>query len=590
MATLLGERNGALLYCFAAAIRSHPAPLFSCCSRAVPRLGSCGDATVIVIDGTVVAIPEWTFARCTDVTAVDFSNASALEEIGNEAFSGLAESMPALDFSGASKLHTVGEQAFAGLYQLAHVTLTPSLTSIASTAFRDSSTTLGVAGVVWNGVICNRTGLAGAFPFTCPDQACSVASTIDTCEVNAAAAACDSTTGACCAGSSTSVVFDNTVVDIGASLLLHASCAGVSQLVFRDATALERILTVPVFQRGPFRALPLLTSVDLRAAEKLWDIGNYAFAGCTALARVWLPNSVLYVREDAFTGTALDQESKVDFGDASCNELVYPFCPQITPAFPFACSGTCPHDTEDPTAAPTSAALAPTAATRAPTMPTIAPSSAPTNAPTNTLGLLVRAVERVDLVEGAAAVQTVVEVSTASGVLAKGEIGTLTCKSDDTSAASLADSAPIDIYWDGTLSPPGRAGFGARAVWDTLQLASRSTTVTCTVRSSNLDRLWATVKVVVAVQGIAQPSVGAVCTLAPGESASSATLQNCEHPSTNGNDTIVVIGGTCPQCPQPPFDATTVVSVLYVYRYILRESCSQFDSLPLTSLTIPGTS
>jgi phenylalanyl-tRNA synthetase beta chain len=28
------------------------------------------------------------------------------------------------------------------------------------------------------------------------------------------------------------------------------------------------------------------------------------------------------------------------------------------------------------------------------------------------------------------------------------------------------------------------------------------------------------------------------------------------------------------------------VSVLYVYRYILRESCSQFDSLPLTSLTI----
>jgi len=27
---------------------------------------------------------------------------------------------------------------------------------------------------------------------------------------------------------------------------------------------------------------------------------------------------------------------------------------------------------------------------------------------------------------------------------------------------------------------------------------------------------------------------------------------------------------------------------IFIYRYILRESCSQFDSLPLTSLTIPG--
>ena len=27
----------------------------------------------------------------------------------------------------------------------------------------------------------------------------------------------------------------------------------------------------------------------------------------------------------------------------------------------------------------------------------------------------------------------------------------------------------------------------------------------------------------------------------------------------------------------------------FMYRYILRESCSQFDSLPLTSLTISGT-
>ena len=35
------------------------------------------------------------------------------------------------------------------------------------------------------------------------------------------------------------------------------------------------------------------------------------------------------------------------------------------------------------------------------------------------------------------------------------------------------------------------------------------------------------------------------------------------------------------------FEPTLVeVSVLFMYRYILRESCSQFDSLPLTSLTV----
>ena len=34
------------------------------------------------------------------------------------------------------------------------------------------------------------------------------------------------------------------------------------------------------------------------------------------------------------------------------------------------------------------------------------------------------------------------------------------------------------------------------------------------------------------------------------------------------------------------FEAFDEVSFLFIYRYILRESCSQFDSLPLTSLTI----
>jgi DNA topoisomerase-2 len=38
-----------------------------------------------------------------------------------------------------------------------------------------------------------------------------------------------------------------------------------------------------------------------------------------------------------------------------------------------------------------------------------------------------------------------------------------------------------------------------------------------------------------------------------------------------------------------PLIRATKVSVLFMYRYILRESCSQFDSLPLTSLTIPPT-
>ena len=49
-----------------------------------------------------------------------------------------------------------------------------------------------------------------------------------------------------------------------------------------------------------------------------------------------------------------------------------------------------------------------------------------------------------------------------------------------------------------------------------------------------------------------------------------------------GEDNMVYL---FPTRASPDPNAAVITAVRFVYRYILRESCSQFDSLPLTSLT-----
>ena len=96
-----------------------------------------------------------------------------------------------------------------------------------------------------------------------------------------------------------------------------------------------------------------------------------------------------------------------------------------------------------------------------------------------------------------------------------------------------------------------------------LQLPMRKTQATCTIKSSNPSKGTVTLVIPVSVRGVAQPSISSICVLADGESARDTfELTMCaDTATTNGNSTLILVGGICDECPTPAFDTTTVVSI-----------------------------
>jgi hypothetical protein len=91
----------------------------------------------------------------------------------------------------------------------------------------------------------------------------------------------------------------------------------------------------------------------------------------------------------------------------------------------------------------------------------------------------------------------------------------------------------------------------------------RKTQATCTIKSSNPSKGTVTLVIPVSVRGVAQPSISSICVLADGESARDTfELTMCaDTATTNGNSTLILVGGICDECPTPAFDTTTVVSI-----------------------------
>ena len=93
------------------------------------------------------------------------------------------------------------------------------------------------------------------------------------------------------------------------------------------------------------------------------------------------------------------------------------------------------------------------------------------------------------------------------------------------------------------------------AIADNAQLPWRNATLTCTETSPT--RASTTHTIALRIAGVAQPSLSAMCALAEGElvTATSALPASCGTSlTTNGNVSVLFVGGTCPACPQPPFD------------------------------------
>ena len=229
--------------------------------------------------------------------------------------------------------------------------------------------------------------------------------------------------------------------------------------------------------------------------------------------------------------------------------------------------------TASPTASPTTAALsAPTAApTSAPTgvvESTASPTAAPTSAPTHELGNLVDftsplVVREDDAYTGVSTVLLTIDQIMAPLTLAPTEIATIAC-SANASFVTFSGSNTITAGASGVATDTNGAavlGISIQGVSDHQQISARTAEVTCDISAPSRKQL-ATIEITVRVVGVAQPSVSKICALMPGESPSDATLANCGSEfTTNGNQTFVILGGACAECPQPPFDGTTMVTV-----------------------------
>jgi hypothetical protein len=196
---------------------------------------------------------------------------------------------------------------------------------------------------------------------------------------------------------------------------------------------------------------------------------------------------------------------------------------------------------------------------------TAAPTAAPTTAPTYPLE------QHVDVSTSPAVredgTDDAIVLSVASDARAVGaERITVVCAvegaTDSSSALVLLDAAPITITSSGVSG--ARTTFAARGVWDAAQNRTRRATVRCTVTSTVPGKSQAVLVIPVTVRGVAQPSLRLFCvnTTLSGTLSKEALAASCGTAlTTNGGDRVLVLGGDCATCPQPPFGARTNVTL-----------------------------
>ena len=150
-------------------------------------------------------------------------------------------------------------------------------------------------------------------------------------------------------------------------------------------------------------------------------------------------------------------------------------------------------------------------------------------------------------------------------------------------------TAPASIEIDAAGVRGSRTTIEIVAAWDTAQLESRTTNVQCTVTSSVASKQPAPLVIPVEICGIAQPSLALFCTKLSATSCATPAAFSTSL-TTNGGNEIIVIGGTCLDCPQPPFEAgTTRVSIAgaVVATTVYADGTRLLFKTPLIS-TLPG--
>jgi hypothetical protein len=191
----------------------------------------------------------------------------------------------------------------------------------------------------------------------------------------------------------------------------------------------------------------------------------------------------------------------------------------------------------------------------------------PTAGPTLTLGNLATALALPPVSEYGGEVDVLrVNVdgfldATGARVLLSGEVATVVCSTDDAATAQLIAPHDFTIDATGTTTPPAVGFVRARGVPDTTQLPRQSTTARCSISVAGTSRAAQEYAIEVRVTGQFQPSFKALCPLSNGTNPLGALTTCAVDATTNGDMALVVIGGDCAACPQPPFDDTTFVEI-----------------------------
>ena len=287
-----------------------------------------------------------------------------------------------------------------------------------------------------------------------------------------------------------------------------ASCPSLSSIVF--PASLTKI------NASAFRGAGVITSVDLSEAPELHTVGSYAFEGCSALSSLMVSPGLQNVGMGAFLGTSLHAETDVAWGAVQC----YDIAGEAHSRFNFTCSDSIVRVT----------ALSATDVAF----------EGDTANPLTVLTVDVAAVE----------------------VMTSGESIHIECESLPhgwliPSPVELDIAAGVVITDGKLVGVP--SSIAVTATPDVAQLEARSAILRCV--ESSTTRSTQVHNISVKIGGVAQPSIGTICQLTTAEDTAltgtsdlpARCVDSVGSITTNGNTSLLIVGGTCASCPQPPF-------------------------------------
>ena len=270
--------------------------------------------TSIVIPNTITTLESYTFFNCSNLTTVTLPD--SLEIINSSAFEGCSK-LTTINIP--NTVTTIGSKAFYGCSKLASIQIPNSVTTLSNELFRGCSllanfeipntvttignnTFYGCSNLTSIDIPTSVTSI-GSDAFSCTGLTSIVIPNSITVLPNGLFTSCQSLT---------SVVIPNTVTEIGSSVFMRciklpaidipSSVITIGNGAFRECEKLTTVTipnSVTTIDSNAFWDCIRLLSVEM--GNSVETIGNSAFKGCEKLETINIPNTVETIGNEAFS-------------------------------------------------------------------------------------------------------------------------------------------------------------------------------------------------------------------------------------------------------------------------------------------------